>query len=184
MPDGAPQSNFFAARPTIRIDGTAQGPLAEQDLVSVFVEETTLGLFRCEASFHNWGPANGAVGFTYFDRRVLDFGRAFSVEFGAPGSSGPVFAGRITAIEGRYPAAQMPEVLVLAEDRLQDLRMERRTRSFENLTDADIFRRIASAQGLQAQIDVDGPTYRVIVQLNQSDLAFIRERATAIDAEL
>jgi phage protein D len=148
------------------------------------VEETTLGLFRCEANFRNWESTNGAVGFTYFDRRVLDFGRAFSIEFGAPGVSGPVFAGRIMAIEGRYPAGQIPEVLVLAEDRLQDLRMERRTRSFENLSDADIFRRIASAQGLQAQVDVDGPTYRVVVQLSQSDLAFLRERAAAIDAEL
>jgi hypothetical protein len=184
MPDGTPQSNFFAARPTIRVDGTAQGRLAEQDLLSVLVEETSLGLFRCEASFRNWGSAHGAVDFTYFDRSVLDFGRPFSIEFGAPGASGPVFAGRITAIEGHYPLGRDAEVLVLAEDRLQDLRMERRTRSFENLSDADIFRRIASAQGLQAQVDVDGPTYRVVVQLNQSDLAFLRERAAAIDAEL
>lgn len=184
MPDGMPQTNFFAARPTIRVDGTAQGPLADEDLMSVLVEETTLGLFRCEASFRNWGSASGAVGFTYFDRKVLDFGRAFSIEFGAPGVSGPVFAGRITAIEGRYPSGQIPEVLVLAEDRLQDLRMERRTRSFENLSDADIVRRIAAAQSLQAQVDVDGPTHRIAVQLNQSDLAFLRERAAAVDAEL
>ncbi len=184
MPDALPQTNFFAARPTIRVDGTAQGPLADEDLLSVLVEETTLGLFRCEASFRNWGSTGGTVGFTYLDRKVLDFGRAFSIELGAPGVSGPVFAGRITAIEGRYPAGQRPEVLVLAEDRLQDLRMERRTRSFENMSDADIFRRVAAAQGLQAQIDVDGPTHRVVVQLNQSDLAFLRERAAAIDAEL
>jgi hypothetical protein len=184
MPDGNPQPLLFPARPTIRVDGTIQQLLADDDLLSLLVEETTLGLFRCEANFKNWGSTNGAVGFVYFDRKVLDFGKAFSVEFGPPGVSGPVFAGRITGIEAHYPAAQIPEILVLAEDRLQDLRMERRTRSFENISDADVIRQIASQHGLSAQIDADGPTHKVLVQVNQSDLAFLRERAAAIDAEL
>jgi phage protein D len=184
MPDGAPQSLSFAARPTIRVEGTIQQVLGEQDLQSLLVEETTLGLFRCEANFRNWGPANGAVGFVYFDRKVLDFGKALSVEFGPPGAISPVFAGRITGIEAHYPSAQIPEIVVLAEDRLQDLRMERHTRSFENVTDSQIIQQIASQQGLAAQVDVDGPTHKVLVQLNQSDLAFLRERAAAIDAEL
>jgi phage protein D len=31
---------------------------------------------------------------------------------------------------------------------------------------------------------VDGPTHKVLAQVNQSDLAFLRERARAVDAEL
>lgn len=97
---------------------------------------------------------------------------------------GPVFAGRITGIEGAYPMARPPELVVLAEDRFQDLRLRRRTRSFENKTDEDVFKAIASANGLTPQVDVDGPTYRSLAQVNQSDLSFLRERAAAIDAEL
>src|SRR5205814_10577642 len=52
------------------------------------------------------------------------------------------------------------------------------------LTEADVIRQIASAHGMTAQVDVDGPQYRVLTQVNQSDLAFLRERAAAIDAEL
>src|SRR5262249_19011960 len=142
-------------------------------------------LFRCEASFRNWGPAGGSTAdYVYFDRKILDFGKTISVEFGPPGANGPVFAGRISGIEANYAAATAPEILVLAEDRLQDLRMERRTRSFDNVTDADVVRQIASQHGLTAQVDADGPTHRVLVQLNQSDLAFLRERLAAIDAEL
>jgi hypothetical protein len=184
MADNNSQSTFFAARPTLRIGGDIQQILGQEDLQSLLVEETTFGLFRCEATFRNWGAKNGSTGFVYFDRQVVDFGKAFSVEFGPPGASGPVFAGRITGIEAQYPAARPPEILLLAEDRLQDLRMERRTRSFENVTDADVIRKVASKHGLTAQIDIDGPTYRVLVQLNQSDLAFLRERAAAVDAEL
>jgi hypothetical protein len=184
MPDGTPASLQYSARPTIRVDGNVQQLLGEQDLQSLLVEETTLGLFRCEANFRNWGPANGAVGFVYFDRSVIDFGKAFSVEFGPQTAAGPVFAGRVVGIEAHYPAGPIPEIVVLAEDRLQDLRMERHTRSFENVTDADVIRKIATKQGLTAQVDADGPTYKVLVQLNQSDLAFLRERCAAIDAEL
>src|ERR1700746_1335626 len=99
MADGTPRAALFSARPTIRIDGNIQQLLADENLLSLLVEETTLGLFRCEANFKNWGASNGAVGFVYFDRKILDFGKAFSVEFGPPSLSGPVFAGRITGIE-------------------------------------------------------------------------------------
>jgi phage protein D len=95
-----------------------------------------------------------------------------------------VFNGRITAIEAQYPQQQPPEATLLAEDRFQDLRMERRTRTFEDVTDADVVHQIAAQHGLTAEVDADGPTYRVLTQLNQSDLAFLRERAIAIDADV
>src|SRR5215471_16615333 len=134
MADNGTQTGFYASRPTIRVEGQSQQALGEVLLQSLLVEETTLGLFRCEANFLNWGPRNNDVDFLFFDRQVLDFGKAFAVEFGPPSESGPVFAGRITGIEAGYPPARPPEFLVLAEDRFQDLRMERRTRSFENAT--------------------------------------------------
>jgi uncharacterized protein len=179
-----PTTAFFGARPTIRLAGQVQDALGDVLLQSLLVEETTRGLFRCEATFLNWGPKDRQVGFLFFDRDLLDFGKVFSVEFGPPGAAGPVFAGRVTGLEGLYPPHRPPELIVLAEDRFQDLRMERRTRSFEDVTDADVIRRIAGQHGLKAEVDVDGPTYRVLVQLNQSDLAFLRERVAAVDAEL
>jgi Bacteriophage probable baseplate hub protein len=184
MAENSGPIGFYAAHPTVRIEGQIQSRLGDVLLQSLMVEETTLGLFRCEASFLNWGPKGTEVGFLFFDRQVLDFGKAFSAEFGPPGQSGPVFAGRITGIEALYPPGRPPEILVLAEDRFQDLRMERRTRSFENVTDAEVIRQVSGQHGLTAQVDVDGPTYRTLAQVNQSDLAFLRERVATIDAEL
>jgi hypothetical protein len=175
---------FYASRPRLRVDGTQIDDLGDVLLQSLLVEETTLGLFRCEANFTNWGTKNGAEGFLFFERDVLDFGKTIAVEFGPPNTTGPVFAGRISGLEASFPAEREPEFLILAEDRFQDLRMERRTRCFEDLNDADIIRQVASQQGLTAQVDVDGPTYRVVAQVNQSDLAFLRERAAAVDADL
>jgi uncharacterized protein len=178
------QPGFYASRPNVRVDGKVQDGLGSELLQSLLVEETTLGLFRCEALFSNWGPKNGQVDFLLFDGAILDFGKPFAVEFGAPGSSASVFAGRITGLEGLFPPQRAPEMMVLAEDRFQDLRMERRTRSFENVTDEDVIRQIASQHGLTPQLDIEGPTYRALAQVNQSDLAFLRERASSIDAQL
>lgn len=184
MADNGTRTGYYASRPKLYLDGQVQRMLAEDLLQSVMVEERTLGLFRCEATFANWGATENHVGFLLFDRNVLDFGKTIALEFGPPGAAASVFAGRITGLEAHYPPARPPEFLVLAEDRFQDLRMERRTRTFEDMSDADVIGQIASEHGLTAEVDVDGPTYRVLAQVNQSDLAFLRERVTAIDAEL
>jgi phage protein D len=164
------------ARPTIAVDGQDQPSLAQR-LLNMRIVETTAGLYHCEIVVGNWGPDNKYV---YFDRKLLDFGKTLKVSLGG----NAIFEGRITGLEGRFPKGLQVELGVLAEDRFQELRMTRRTRVFEDVTDADLFRQIASAHGLTPSIDVLGPQHKVIAQVNQSDLALLRDRARAIDAEV
>lgn len=174
---GAPL--LISARPDIVVDGQRRPELAAC-LITLLIEETSAGLYRCEAVFSNWGPVNGQVGFLYFDRSLLEFGKDFAVELGGT----RLFTGRIGALEGRFPESSPPEIAVLAEDRLQDLRMTRRTRRFEAMSDADIFQQIARDHLLSPDIDIPGGTHPVLAQINQSDLAFLRERARACGVEL
>ena len=183
MPDSGGAPGIYSSRPKISIDGREEASLAQQ-LQALFVEETVEGLYRCEATFSNWGPRDGRVGFLYFDRDTLEFGKSLKIEMGAGDAAGALFEGRMTGIEGRFAGARPPEVLVLAEDRLQDLRMTRRTRTFENVSDADVVRQVAQAHSLRADVDFSGPTHRVVAQVNQSDLAFVRQRARAAGAEV
>lgn len=183
MADVDSTSAFYAARPSIQLDGQENGELTD-GLLGLLVEETREGLYRCEATFGNWGTKEGAVGFLYFDRQLLDFGKPFAVVAGDGEAQATIFDGRITGLEAHFAHGRPPQVTVLAEDRLQDLRMTRRTRVFEDASDRDVFNQIASAHSLQPQIDLDGPTYPVVAQVNQSDLAFLRERARALDAEV
>lgn len=174
---------IVSAEAGIALDGTDQ-PALTSALLSVLVEETTEGLYRCEARFGNWGSQGGGATYLYQDRSLLDFGKSLTVTLGADEGAGEVFRGRISAIEGQYRQGSPPAIVVLAEDRAMDLRMTRRTRVFEDMSDADVFRQIAGDHGLQAEIDLDGPTHKVIAQVNQSDLAFIRERARRMDGEV
>jgi uncharacterized protein len=167
------------ARPTINLDGSDHAAL-EQGLMSLLIVEQTSGLYRCEATFGNWGLRNGTVDFLYFDRQTVDFGKTLKIKLGTD----VLFDGRITALEGHFGEARPPEIVVLVEDRFQDLRMTRRTRTFNDVSDSDVFNQIANDHGLSPSVNVNGPNYRVLAQINQSDLAFMRERARAIDAEL
>lgn len=179
MPTAADETRFKAARPTINVAGTDEDPL-KQGLLELLVVETTAGLYRCEARFGNWGKVGAGMDFLYLDRRKLDFGKALVIKIG----NDPIFEGKITAIEAHYLEGAAPEITVLAEDRLQDLRMTRRTRTFEQASDADVISQIASEHSLTADVSVSGPTHEILAQLNQSDLAFVRERARAVDAEV
>lgn len=183
MSAAAQQPVFYAARPTLTVAGREEAELAVA-VNSLVVTETSGGLYTLEATFGNWGTHQGDVGFLYFDRQLLEFGAELSVDLGGGESRATVFSGRISAIEGRFPTELPPEILVLAEDRLFDLRMTRRTRSFENVTTSDVVDQIAQAHGLQADADIDPITYATVVQLNQSDLAFLRDLARAVDAEI
>lgn len=87
-------------------------------------------------------------------------------------------------IEAAFPEGAPPEINILAEDRFQDLRMTRRTRTFDDSSDSDALTQIANDHGLTPDISIDGPSYKVLAQVNQSDLAFMRERTRAIGAEL
>ncbi len=184
MPDAGQTPAVYGSRPVLTLNGQAQTQLSDR-LLGLCVEENSDGLYRAEITLANFDRLNGGgFGFVYFDRQLLDFGKPITIQMGAGTASQTIFSGTITALEGRFPHVRPPEILIKAEDRLQDLRMTRRTRTFENVSDSDVFQQIASQQGLQTNIDASGPTYPVLAQVNQSDLAFLRERARAVDAEV
>lgn len=175
----ADNSALVAARPQFRLAGQEEADLASA-LVAFDLREDTQGLARAEIEFGNWGTRDSGLGFLFFDRALLDFGKDLQVRLG----DATLFDGRIMALQGVFPEGAPPRLKVLADDRLQDLRMTRRSRSFADMSDSDVLRQVAGDHGLTPQIDVSGPTHKHLAQVNQSDLAFLRERARAIDAEL
>jgi len=174
---------IVAAEAAIALNGEAQ-PRLTAALLSLTVTETIEGLHRCELRLGNWGDRGDGPGYLYFDRELLDFGKSLTVTLGAGAGEAEAFHGTITALEGQFLSGAPPQIVVLAEDAAQGLRQTRRTRTFEDVSDRDVFEQIASDHGLQAEIDLAVPTLAVIAQLNQSDLAFLRERARRWAAEI
>ena len=176
---------FAPAGPVFTIDGERVPSLA-RDCVRLEIEEGVEGLRTLR--LHAFGTGAGATGppdrMIYLDGGVVDFGKQLTVSLGPDGNQQRVFDGAISAIEAVFEDGQPALVVVFAEDALMRLRMTRRLRSYTEVTDADLASAIADEHGLQAEVDVDGPPYDVVQQLNQSDLAFLRERARLVQAEL
>lgn len=174
-----------ATVPEIKIDGQANADLA-RDLTLLQVEEDLNGLKRLRAQFIAVGPHGGARDeqFNWLDGQVLDFGKELRISMGPTDAREEVFAGKLSALELLMDQGRAPEVLCMAEDKLMDLRMTRRFKSYENASDADLLQQIAAQHGLSAVADIDGPTWQIVQQWNQSDLAFLRERARRLAAEV
>ena len=174
----------YISRPRVLISDQYDAELSNR-VLTAFVEETIEGLYRCEITVDNYGvtPAN-RMDYIYFGRDRLDFGTDLALQLGPGNPPAQVFKGRITGLEASYPPGGGAQLTILVEDRLQALRMKRRTRSFEDISDEDVIQQIASEHSLTPDVSAQGATHRVLTQVNQSDLAFIRERARCVNAEV
>ncbi|MDF2627852.1 MAG: hypothetical protein K0R39_1683 [Symbiobacteriaceae bacterium] len=161
----------------VLIDGKQVEGLDER-LTAMLVEETENGISRCELTFENYVPTQ--TKYIYFDGR-LALGQAVKVKAGGQGTV--IFEGVVTGLEGRFPQTGWPEIVVLAEDALQPMRMNRRTRTFLEMTDEAIIKTIAGEHGLSVKSGLQGGEKQsCVVQLNQTDLAFVRDRADRLGA--
>jgi phage protein D len=96
-----------------------------------------------------------------------------------------VFKGEIVGIEPVFDAGGESRVIVRAFNRLHRLTRAPKSRTFENMTDAGIVARIAADNGLAAGPalpETSGPGN--VDQNNQTDLAFLRERAARIGLDV
>ena len=177
----APASNVTPlpmrpARPTIEIDGKRAEKL-ESALLSMELADSVEGMARAELVFGNWGGGD-TPGFQHFDRKTIEFGKPLKIKLGED----RMFEGRISAIVADFPDGGPPTIGLLAEDRLQDLRMTRRTRTFERASLADVVRKVASDHGLTVKVDLQAANQLCIAQVNQSDLALLHDLARREDA--
>lgn len=171
--------------PVFTVNGEL-APILARDCVRLEIDEGVEGLRTLQAHFLAVGA--GATGppqpMLHLDGATIDFGKAIEVCVGPDTDQRTVFDGVISAVEVVFGDGEPPHVVVLAEDALMRLRMTRRMRTYQNVTDGEIAQAIAAEHGLTADVTVDGPRYDVVQQLNQSDLAFLRERARLVAAEL
>lgn len=171
--------------PVFSVAGERNGDLG-RDCVRLEIAEAAEGLRTLKAEFIavGAGATGGGSDLAYLDGQILDFGKAITVTLGPDGGQHQVFDGTISGLEVVHADGVPARVVVYAEDALMRLRMTRRMRTFADVTDADIARQIADAHGLDADVTAAGPRYPAVQQVNQSDLAFLRERARRIEAEL
>jgi len=173
------------ARPTVRVDGR-QSALIDANVVAMRMREAIGGLSSLELKVSDWtSRIDGSADFGFADEAIVKLGAAIKVYTGMTLAPQEIFDGIATALEIEAGPDAAPTFAVLAEDKLQRARKTRRSRVFENMSPADVVRRIASDHGLEAQVR-DGLDRPVAdwAQVNESDLAFLRRVLDRFDADL
>ncbi|CAB5150428.1 hypothetical protein D3OALGA1CA_4386 [Olavius algarvensis associated proteobacterium Delta 3] len=175
----------YVARPEFVIDGQLNTRLGT-DLYRLEANEDEEGMARLEAVFLNWGRATESASpdYLYFDGQILDFGKGMEIYAGDEDNRDKIFSGIITGIKGVFSELRPPELIIYAEDQLQWLRMRNRSRYYEDKTENDMAADISRDYSFNADTDAEAPTHDEFLQVNQSDLGFLRERARNIDTRL
>ena len=176
--------SVYAARPTLRVAGR-EHPRLTNLLLAMEMRESEGGLASLQLRLSNIaslpdGTAEGA----FEDESVVRLGSRLTVSAGDENAPQEIFSGIATALEAEFPEKGPPELVVLAEDGLQKARMSRRTAVHRDLSIAAFARDIASRLGLTPKISGFDKVLGTWVQLNESDLAFLRRLLLRYDGDV
>lgn len=103
------------------------------------------------------------------------------VEVAAEGQSGEqrIFDGEIVEIEPEFDKASQ-RLTVRAFDRLHRLGRGRHVRTFQNVSDSDLVKKLAQEAGLSAKVDKGSLVHEYVLQRGETNLEFLRLRAMSL----
>jgi phage protein D len=168
----------------VLIDGQQLAQVSEQ-ILSLEMTEKEGGLSSLELKLAETATVNGrGVALLFEDGATLAHGKEIRVCGGRVDAPVEIFQGTITGLEIEFPDAASPTLLVLAEDRFQRARMARRTKLHENVSISDLVSSVASNARLTPSVIGLTDNIGTQVQLNESDLAFLRRLIARYDGDL
>lgn len=178
------QPTVYIATPTVRLNGTEDERMASL-ITGMVMNEQEGGLSSLELRLSNSASlTNGSAEYAFDASGELTLGAELVIGAGDSSSPVEIFRGLITGIEGVFDEEAPPELVVLAEDALQKARCRRRSKVYENQSIADIASAIAREHGLTPRIDGCSQNFGSQVQLNETDLGFLRRLLARVDADL
>ncbi len=180
----ATEPRTYIATPTVRLNGEEHERMASL-ITSMAMNEQEGGLSSLELRLSNSASlSSGSAEYAFDAGGELDFGAELIIGAGESSSPMEIFRGIVTGLEGVFDQDAPPELIVLAEDPLQKARCKRRTKVYDDQSLADIARAIANDHGLTPQIDGIDQNFGTQVQLNETDLGFLRRLLARVDADV
>lgn len=179
-------NRIYTPHPVVEVDGQTDEMLRTL-LIGMDLTESDQGFTALELQFENSATVSNQgndYAFEYRDNDLLSLGKAITIRAGDHHDPQALFQGRISGLEMVIEADLQPKLNVLAEDALQKARLARRTRLHGAGTVASIAEAVATELGLRPRISGLDQQVDDQMQLNQSDLAFLRNLVRRFDAEL
>ncbi len=121
----------------------------------------------------------------WVDSDTFALGKKIEIEMKTADQSSAtrLFIGEITAVEPEF-TSEGPSVLIRGYDKSHRLHRGKKTRSFVQMKDSDLARRIAGEAGLSVTADTTAGVHELVIQDNQTDMEFLRDRAQRVGYHL
>lgn len=173
MPENLPLADL-----RIQINGAdVPGDLAS-DVISVTVQEDLGALSMFSIDVHNWNQHT--LQLSWSEHRSVVLGAEVKLWLGYVDRLTEVMTGEITSLEPAFHRGEPPRLTIRGLDHGHRLQRGHKTRSFAKLKDSEIARQLATDNGLSARVVDSKVKLDHVVQHNQTDWAFLSERADRI----
>ncbi|HNP26209.1 MAG TPA: contractile injection system protein, VgrG/Pvc8 family [Nitrosomonas sp.] len=176
--------DFDTLTPEIKVRINAQDlPVAAKaDVVAVNVTEEVNASGTFAVTLSCWDGVMMEV--KWIDDELFEEGNVVEIQMGYRDHLKVLFNGEITGLEPEFSNDEPPILTVLGYDRCHRIMRKRRTESYLNMKDSDIASQIAGNNGLKSDISDTKITMTYVLQHNQTDLEFLRQRANRIGYEV
>lgn len=180
MPDA-----IVSTRPVLTVAGQTW-ELVANNLHMLRFEEDEDGMARVEAHFDALRNDGNSQSFAFESDTPFRLGATFDVALGTETSPTTLFRGVISSLGETYSRTGAPAFRIEAEDPLQRARMTRRSAVYADATLGDVVDAVANRLGKSPRYDGLQASTRIgtQVQLNESDLAFLRRVLGRLDGHL
>ncbi len=184
----------YRALPILEIDGAKASERLMEDILQITIEESLHrpGMFTLVVQNDYYPGHTEDERWRYKD--ILQIGKPVRIGFISSTTESKSFSkedqdqiieGEITAIDTHFTDKSQAPIIVQGYDVSHRLHRGRHNRSFQNMTDSDIVKKIAEEAGIKfGVIDPSGVVHDYIFQENQTNMEFLRERAALIGFEL
>ncbi|WAL60097.1 VgrG-related protein [Thermocoleostomius sinensis] len=184
----------YRSLPIIEIDGQVASTNFMEDLLQVTVEESLHFPAMFTLMMKNDYQSGIRSDRPWEHKDLLQIGKPIRIGFTSSTiesfdfselQQGLLIVGEITAIETHFTDKTKAPIIIRGYDASHRLHRGRHNRSFQNMTDKDIVKKIASENGIElGTIEDSGAPHEYLFQENQTNMEFLRERAARIGFEL
>ena len=184
----------YSAEPILEIDGDKAPEKLMEDLLYMTVDESISLPSMFTLAFQNSALSGQEEAEVWEHADLFDFGKPITIGFTSSTTASESFdeqikeillQGEITAIETHFTPGSQAPIIIHGYDPSHRLHRGRFNRSFQNVTDSDVVKKIAGEAGISVgTVDDSGAPHDYIFQQNQTNMEFLRSRAARCGFEL
>lgn len=158
----------------LKLDGSDAPLELMRDVLEITVESSLHLPDVATIQIHDSDPLK------WVDDDRLEPGKKLVIEAKVGRERSAIFDGEIVELEPEFSSQGRALLRLRAFDRMHRLARGRHVRSFQQVTDGDMIMKIAKEAGLKAVVGKTTEVFPYVFQANETDLEFIRGRASAL----